>query len=214
MIDLISSTGKRIRRLTGAAAIIGLCAIIALLCTSPALASIETCSHGKPTFNDKVLKGGLKGATYWASSSEFDRGNSSLTTDNIKAGVSKWNKASSLVAFKSTTSAKSAKVRLYNDQVGFTNPNTLAQTHFYNSKGTETNPWKANYSKCSVQLSTSRLSKVSLAVRKGVVAHEFGHVAGLSHRNGTPSSIMCQAKKRTVQKPSSSDVANISHLYN
>ena len=75
-----------------------------------------------------------------------------------------------------------------------------------------------NYEKAKIQLNPVALNKYipdsQSNQRLGTIMHEIGHALGLTHRNHTPGSIMCQyGCGRTVWRPSASDCYAVNHLY-
>ena len=53
-----------------------------------------------------------------------------------------------------------------------------------------------------------------VCLKKDVMTHEYGHVAGLDETNSDPASVMCQkAYGRTAHAPSDDDYDGAEYLY-
>lgn len=102
-------------------------------------------------------------------------------------------------------------------------PGVLGETRHYKAQPQlieikEDGSLKDHYMWSKIELNTDLLNSAfskNTTQRKVTIAHEMGHAFGLSHRNNTPSSIMCQylSGTRTATYPSYSDCMAINHLY-
>ncbi|MBQ3783946.1 MAG: matrixin family metalloprotease [Lachnospiraceae bacterium] len=180
-----------------------------------------TCTHGKHTFYDHTLNGGVgnygyNDRYYWISSS-FN----STYTKRIKNAVRDWVYTTDSVGVTTpislvNTSTKSQSVfDVYPSDLG---NRILGLTQFYLHGGSSVDPEKKNWSYTKIYINTSELDNSIYGFtpiqKRATIEHEFGHAMGLSHRNTKPESIMCQSgHERTAEKPIKSDCNNINHLY-
>lgn len=139
--------------------------------------------------------------------------------DSITNGYQYWNGKSSKVSISRTTTKSASRCDSYWDDhhfgPGYDN-NFAGTEHLLNNR--QTNPRENNWFWCKGYYNPKlykyeNLGGYSYTVRKGVAAHEFGHVLGLAHTS-TKSSLMCQyGDGRTVQTPQQDDIDGVRYLY-
>lgn len=214
---------RPIRKIAIASVSVALAAvgIVAAPSVSWAAASFSTadngwiCTHGYYTFSDKHLTGGCSSVAYWYASGDYDRDSNTVKGSTLTKGAAKWNEADSSISF--TKDKSSAIVNFYRTNL---QSGTLAVTCLYNKSGSqittdEKTELPSNYKTARVYTCESNMAQLSSnAARIATISHELGHVLGLSHRNTTPSSIMCTTgAKRTATAPAAKDVKTVKHIY-
>lgn len=132
---------------------------------------------------------------------------SSARKNTINQGAGLWNNAP---GFKGNLSLNSRGRRsnvVFMDR-GFDDDSTVAMTSFYRSPLQGVRPTESNWDYCTVQLSKAH------SISSATIAHEFGHVMGLSHHITNPNSIMTQLYfGRNATAPTAQDIAIINNIY-
>ena len=180
----------------------------------------ETCSHGKRTFNDHKLTGGVGEygsfrRYYWVDSSVPSSFNTAISD-----AVNKWVNTTSSpgvttsISIRKTSVKKDSSFDLYGTVLGGTK---TGLTEFWVFDDKETDPSSKNWGWNKIyidKINTQNPNIYTTTVKSGLVAHEFGHAMGLSHQPSHPTdSIMYNYDNRKQKTPAKIDCQNINHIY-
>jgi hypothetical protein len=191
----------------------------------------EVCPHGNPTFNDKVLSGGVGNYGYGTRYYYNTPLPAGSAASYIAQAVYEWNYTSNLpgvttsISIVQTTNQASSSFDILSwdltpegNIVGLTKFFTYnTQLYSWATNNYSTQNWGWN----QILIDWNRMgslgySSTQLPIKtRSLISHEFGHAMGLSHRhNGQTTSIMYPFLDNMAwSSPSPSDLHNINHLY-
>lgn len=177
----------------------------------------ETCPHGKRTFNDHKLTGGVGEygsfrRYYWVDSSMPSSFNSAITD-----AVNKWVNTTSSpgvttsISIRKTSVKKDSSFDLYGTNLG---ANITGLTELWVFDKQIQDPSAQNWGWSKIYINKYNTVNYSTTTKRGLVAHELGHAMGLSHQPGLKySSLMYNYDSRGRTTPAKIDCDNINHIY-
>ena len=197
-----------------------LLAIVFMFPVTPAYAVTEQCSHGYRVFNDRVLNGGVGSYGYYH---RYYYADSSLPSDYFtysSTAVSEWvntspggpNVTTSISIIRTTTKSAST-FDVYNT---FLDPGVTGEARFYIYSTRIYDPSSQNWGWGEVHLPCSYHDTLGYSSQKrtGIIAHEFGHLMGLSHTPYNNASLMYPYDSgRIATRAVATDCWTINHLY-
>lgn len=188
------------------------------------------CDHSYYTFADKTIIGGVRGRYYWMDPN-LAYSVSSGTNDNymhlVSLAFGYWRNAKNYTGVvvnmtfnRDNSQRDAAALEILQDTdigIGLFGSTTFwaGDKEIYVARD---GSLAKNYEKAKIQLNPVAMNEYipdnQSNQRLGTIMHEIGHALGLTHRNHTPGSIMCQyGYGRTVWRPSASDCYAVNHLY-
>ena len=153
-------------------------------------------------FNYKYNRS-LNNTCYWIS------GSASGFTSSINNAAYDWAHLKNPIVMTPVSSSYATHMDFYGKPSSFwPNAGIVGETRFFTSNGSSISPNSGNWFYTDIYLNTTSSYNV-----QGTTAHEMGHAFGLAHWNSNPNSIMCQAKKRTVQTVQAIDNQHLNEKY-
>lgn len=184
----------------------------ALILTPGLLAAIPTASAFN-TWNDRHLTYGVVNQRFWLDATAVQHNENAIVK-----GVARWNSAPGTpVSYTPTTVKANSRLDFY--RVAKNDGNCSVARHFVNTTNVNTGPggrpasnwWWGRVNNRPALKNTALCGPASH--RKGIVAHEMGHVMGLAHHANSNRLMFTGIAGTTVNKPHKGDRNGINHLY-